>query len=527
MPASPTSPSPIRRRTYFLLGIVFELVLLLLCFLLPGSWLQVEIRNFTIIAHLPVEFIMAVLFEGSELLGLLGMILGFVLMACVWGGLIYLVQQLVARILNRFVVSPGRKRQLKWGCAGLGGLLLLWTVVANWPASPRPFKSSPEVQSVVQGNTAFALDFYQKLRDRPGNLFFSPYSISTSLALTYMGARGQTELEIAQVLHLNPAQTNLAVAFGDLETRMNGVQRWNRIELLTANSLWYQKDYQFEDDFLDLARRFFHAEVRSLDFRNPAASALEINGWIERQTRGRISAAVDPSQFTDLTRLVLCNAIYFKGKWQHQFKEHDTHPETFHVNTNVTVTVPMMSQEAELKVTTVDGAVLHLVELPYSGTDLSMVILLPGYDIDLPDVAPFEISDLESQLTTENLRLWLGKLDQTPPHKTWVYLPRFTTAQTFDLVKELKSLGMNSAFGESADFRGMDGTTNLFVADVLHKAFVEVNEAGTEAAAATIQLVAARSAASRFVVNRPFLFLIRDNASGSILFIGRIVDPTK
>jgi serine protease inhibitor len=527
------APPPLvsrRGRYFFLLGIVFELVLILLNFVLPDCWLSVEVYNFTIVTHFPLFMVMEGLrFGGSAPTAILGLLIALAAMGSVWGFLIYLVTRLIKGLLSRFVVSQRQRLVLRYGVGLLGVVVLFWTVVADLPAMPIPFAASPEVKSTVNGNTAFALDLYHKLKDRPGNLFFSPYSISTSLAMTYAGAQGQTETEMAKVLHFNLAQTNLPVAFSALGARMHQIQRWNRITLTTANSLWCQKDYHFTDAFLNLVHDYYHGEARRVDFkRSPQASADEINGWVERQTKRKIKAAVTPSQFTDLTKLVLCNAIYFKGKWQHQFKASKTKPAPFYVTTNEIVTVPMMYQESHFKTARSDDRAVELLELPYSGKDLSMVILLPQVEYPLPDVEQPGLPDLEQKLTADNLRIWLAKLDQESADKTWVALPRFTTTQSFDLAKELKSLGMITAFGENAaNFSGMDGTTNLLISDVLHKAFVEVNESGTEAAAMSLTMVRSASMSGRFIVDHPFIFLIRENGSGSILFIGRIVDPTK
>lgn len=530
-PLKESAPKPLFSRSarrYFLLGMLFELVLILLCFLLPECWLQVEVRNFTLITHFPLMLLM----EGCgeiAILAILGLLIGLAVMASILGFLIYLVTRLIKRILARFVVSPRQKLALKY-CAGfLGAAVLLWTIVANLPATPIPFTVTPEVKSTVDGNTAFALDLYQKLKDWPGNLFFSPYSISTSLAMTYAGARGRTESEMAKALHFNLAQTNLPAAFGALGARMNRIQRWNRITLMTANSLWCQQDYQFTDAFLNLIHKYYDAEARQVDFKHsPQAASSEINQWVERKTKGKIKDVVEPGQFTDLTRLVLCNAIYFKGKWLNQFKVSNTKPAPFHVTTNETVTVPMMYQHSQFKVAYSDDRAVELLELPYSGRDLSMVILLPEVEFSLPDVEQPGLPDLEQKLTAENLHAWLAKLDQANPHKTSVWLPRFTTTQSLQLAKELKSLGMVSAFDENtANFSGMDGAANLLISDVIHKAFVEVNESGTEVAAVTLTMARSSSMAGRFTVDHPFIFLIRENGSGSILFLGRIVDPTK
>jgi len=514
-------------RRYFLLGILFEVVIVALCFLLPESWLQIEVRNFVLITHYP--FMMMLDTAVSAIVAALGLLFAFAIIGTVWGFLIYQATRLAKMLSSRYIVSPLQKLAWKCGLCLLGVAILSWAAIASLPATPVPFTASPEVKSTVNGNTVFALDLYQKLKDQPGNLFFSPYSISTSLAMTYAGARGQTETEMANVLHFNHAQTNLSATFAELAARMSRIQRWNRITLLTANSLWGQRDYQFKETYLNLVHQFYHAEAREVDFIHSApAAADEINAWVGRQTKGRIQNAVDAKQFNDLTRLVLCDAIYFKGKWQHPFKKSDTVPADFHVNTNETVTVPMMHQKSRFKAVISDHDPVELLELPYSGTDLSMIILLPQIEWPSPDVKNPGLPDLEQRLTAENLRVWLAELDQAGGHETYVRMPRFTTSQSLDLTEPLKSLGMKSAFGvNTANFSGMDGTTNLSIANVIHKTYVQVDESGTEATAVTVQTVRTASMAERFIVDHPFIFLIRENGSGSILFVGRIVDPTK
>lgn len=465
----------------------------------------------------------------SAVVAILGLLFTFAVIGAVWGFLIYQATRLAKAQSSRHIVSPRQKLALKCGLGLLGVAILLWVAIASLPATPIPFTASPEIEATVDSNTAFALDLYQKLKEQPGNLFFSPYSISSSLAMTYPGARGQTANEMANVLHFNPAQTNLPASFAGLAVRMNMLQRWNRITLLTANSLWGQRDYPFTEPYLNLIRQFYHADARQVDFVHaPSAAADEINAWVVRNTKEKIQGAVNPSQFNDLTRLVLCNAIYFKGKWQHQFKVSDTKPGDFHVTTNETVTVPMMCQKTQFKIASSDDYSVDLLELPYVGTDLSMIILLPQIDYLPPDVENPGLPDLEKKFTPENLHKWLAKLDHANLHKAWVMMPRFTTRQSLDLVDELKALGMKSAFDmNTANFSGMDGTTNLSISDVIHKAYVKVDESGTEAAAVTVQVYMARSSAGRFIVDHPFIFLIRENGSGSILFVGRIVDPTK
>ncbi len=522
---APAAHTPYRYGRLFLFGILFEVFLFAVGAWLPeGSWLSSEFRNDLFIIHSPLLWLLslAAAFDNP-----LAAIFCFLLLLCLtglfWAFLFYWILRFRTWLQARIAVSKKAKIIAGCGFGFIGLLALAAAIVSAQPQTPRPFTVSPEVKSAVESNTAFALDLYKKLKEQPGNLSFSPYSISTSLAMTYAGARGQTEAEMARVFHFNPAQTNIHAAFGVLTERMDKIQRWNRITLITANSLWSQRDYAFMAAFLDLIHTDYKADARLVDFKTaPETARGEINSWVQQKTKGKIQNLVQSGKFTPLTRLALCNAIYFKGKWQTQFKPKDTAPAPFHVSTNETVTVPMMYQSSQFKMAYNDDESVELVELPYVGNDLSMIILLPtsyGEENDL--------SSLEAKLTIENLRIWLKTLDQTNPHKTSVWLPRFTTTQSFDLADELKSLGIPSALNGAANFSGMDGTTNLFISDVIHKAFVEVNESGTEAAAATWVHLATKSMAVRFVADHPFIFLIRENGSGTILFLGRIVDPTK
>jgi serpin B len=257
-----------------------------------------------------------------------------------------------------------------------------------------------------------------------------------------------------------------------------------------------------------------------VDFSDPDAGR-EINAWVKRKTSGKIEHIIDPSALNNGTALVLCNAIYFKGKWTTEFNPKKTEPAPFHISTNAsdTVTVPMMQQQSDCKMISADD-VVELIELPYSGRDLSMIILLPQ------DVGGLD--GLEQMLTTDNLRTWLQRLDGARPEKTSVLLPRFKFTREFDLVNSLKALGMRSLFNvHDANLSGMDPTDNLFVSDAVHKALVEVNEEGTEAAAATRVTVKMRGMNHNrsFTADHPFIFLIRERGSGSILFLGRLVRP--
>jgi len=374
--------------------------------------------------------------------------------------------------------------------------------------------------SAVTGNTAFACDLYGKLKAQEGNLFLSPYSISTALAMTYGGARGDTEAQMAKALHFGLAQEELHPAFAALEAGLASVQKKGKVKLSIANSLWPQKGYKFLPDYLDLCKKHYGTTITPLDYAKAAEPARKsINMWVEDKTNKKITNLIAPGVLGALTRMVLVNAIYFKGDWASQFKAEATQKQPFHVSGSQTVEASLMHQKREFGYS--ENNELQVLELPYAGDDLSMIVLLPRKTDGL--------AGIEAKLTAQNLAAWTGKLHRP---KVEVFLPKFKMTSQFSLNDKLAALGMTDAFGDKADFSGMNGKRDLYISAVIHKAFVEVNEEGTEAAAATAVVMTLRSApierpAPVFRADHPFLFLIRDNASGSILFLGRIVDPTK
>ena len=374
-------------------------------------------------------------------------------------------------------------------------------------------------QNLVEGNTTFALDLYKKLGEQEGNLFFSPYSISTALALTYAGTRGVTAKQMAEVLSFSEDQEQLHAAFAQLQAQLNAEQEKGDVQLNIANALWAEKDYSFLRDFLDLTNKHYKASLIPVDFKNNAEQArIQINEWIEQKTNNKILDLIKPGILNELTRLVLTNAIYFKGDWAIPFKETSTNEALFWLNRDKSVTTPLMFQKGDFRYGKNES--MQLLELPYAGNNLSMIVLLPKEVDGLPA--------LESSLTQDNLASWLKLLKK---EEVRVFLPKFKMTSEFSLKRTLDAMGMPDAFKpEIADFSGMTGTKALFISAVVHKAFVDVNEEGTEAAAATgvtMQLSSMNmSPPPEFRADHPFLFLIRHNPSGSILFLGRVINPT-
>ena len=371
-----------------------------------------------------------------------------------------------------------------------------------------------DLELLAERNAAFGFDLYQVLRAKEGNLFLSPYNISTALAMTYAGARGQTEREMAEVLHFPPEQSALHHNYSGLQSHMNGIQERGRVRLHVANSLWYQKDQHFLETYFNLVRTHYGGGLNPVDFaRNTEAARGAINSWVEDKTERKITNLIRPGLLGRSTALVLCNAIYFKGNWARRFDPEFTREADFHVTRDRVVKVPMMSGSAEFKWKVYEG--FRAIELPYEGSGLSMVILLP----DSMD----GLTDLERSLTGESVRSWIQELIGVQPSEIAVHLPRFSTSAEFELAEVLTAMGMPGAF-TGADFSGMTGNRDLSISEVVHKAYVDVNEEGTEAAAATG--VVMKRGGAVFLVDRPFLFLIRENDTGSILFIGRIIDPS-
>ncbi len=394
----------------------------------------------------------------------------------------------------------------------------------KFAASDYSRDTSPDVPqsdmvALADGNTEFAFDIYQELMGEDGNIFYSPFSISQALAMTYLGARGNTETQMADTLHYTLSQDDLHPAFNklDIELHSRGVGAQGKdgegFRLNIANSTWGQDGYSFLQGFLDALAINYGAGMRLVDFlHKPEECRGVINRWVEWKTEDRIVELIPPMLITIDTRLVLVNAIYFNAAWNTPFEEYATQPGDFTLLDRSTVTVPLMHQTEGHRYTEGDG--FQACEIRYDGAELSMVILLP--DIDRFD-------EIEASLSAD---FYNGIIDSFSGNSVDLTLPKFEYESDFQLADTLISMGMPDAFG-NADFSGMDGTRNLFISDVVHKAFVSVDEEGTEAAAATAVIMneMAMPMGVEFRADHPFIFFIRDIQTGTILFIGRMLDP--
>jgi serpin B len=374
---------------------------------------------------------------------------------------------------------------------------------------------------LVEGNSAFAFELYQALKGEEGNLFYSPYSISMALAMTYAGARGETAEQMADTLHFILEQEKLHPAFnwldGELTSRGEGAEGKDEegFRLNIVNAIWGQKDYDFLSEFLDVLTENYGAGMRILDFiTEPEESRVTINDWVSDQTEGRIEDLIPPGAIDALTRLVLTNAIYFNAAWEHPFDEDMTADGPFYLRDGGQVTVPMMKQTEWFGYT--EGKGYQAVELQYDGGELSMVILLPK-------AGNFQV--FEEGLQAQQVDTIINDLQSTGVTLT---MPKFEFDSEFSLKDTLAGMGMPVAFSGAADFSGMTGNRELFISAVIHKAFVAVDEAGTEAAAATAVIVKMEVAPGlpvEVTIDHPFIYLIRDIETGAILFVGRVMDP--
>jgi serpin B len=400
-------------------------------------------------------------------------------------------------------------------------LLFPLLIVQGGFAAP-PSSPAADQAEAVNGSNAFAVDLYAQLSKQPGNLFFSPESISTAFGMAYAGARGQTATQMQQVFHFTLPPDRLHPAMGALLAGMNAQHK--DYELRVADALWAQQDSNFEESYLKLVQSDYGAGLHKVNFKiSPDTVRATINAWVEKQTNDKIKDLIGQGALNTSTRLVLTNAIYFKGDWQDPFDAQATQKDEFHLSATQWVTTPMMHRTGGYRY--YDGGTFQALELPYAGNEISMVVLLPKQTDGLPA--------LEQSFTSGVAGEWIQKLQ--PVEKVILTLPSFTMTQQFELSSTLSAMGMAQAFSGSADFSGMTGKPEFSISAAIHKAYIDVNEKGTEAAAATaivMYATAMRREAPEpppvvFRADHPFLFILLDTKSGSMLFLGRVADPTK
>ncbi|KAM7228986.1 hypothetical protein CapIbe_020274 [Capra ibex] len=410
---------------------------------------------------------------------------------------------------------------------------------------PHPATMSSLGEAIIH----LAIDLFHQIRQsEKENIFLSPFSISSALAMTYLGARENTASEMEKVLHFSKITENArgGAAKDRVETPGNVHHHFQKLltelkkstdayELRVANRLYGEKDFPFLQEYMDNVKKFYLASVESADFKNAAEESRKmINSWVESQTNGRIKNLF-PQNSLDGSVLVLVNAVYFKGQWQEEFKKENTVEEKFWLNKDTSKPVQMMKQTNRFNVVSLEDVQAKILEIPYKGGELSMLVLLPsrsgrsagGEAWPLQGCTPLLTLLVEDQLTAEKLIAWTSPQNMEE-RQVDLYLPRFKVEESYDLVPKLKALGMVDAFrGGAADFSGMTGRRDLVVSKVFHKCFVEVTEEGTEAAAATGVVVGFTSLPfhESFRCDHPFLFLIKHIKTNSILFCGRVSSP--
>ena len=405
------------------------------------------------------------------------------------------------------------------GCTQYGQL-----VQSDKTRDTSPAVDQVDFAALVDGNNAFAFELYETLRQEEGNLFLSPYSISEALAMAYAGTRGETEKDMAQVLNFNLSQDRLHPAWNSLDLQLNERNQsaeqdeGEGFQLNVVNAIWGQQGYDFLDEYLDVLAQNYGAGLRIVDFINETEqSRITINQWVSDQTGGKIEDLVPPGAIDTLTRLVLTNAVYFNANWFHPFDTRKTAAGLFYLLDGSSVTTPMMQRTESFCYA--EGASYQAVELPYEGGETSMVILLP---------VAGQFDTFEESLGADLVRGIIGDLEG---RRVTLKMPKFEYESSFSLQQALSAMGMEVAFTPlQADFSGMNGGYEpLWISEVIHKAFVSVNESGTEAAAASA-ITMPPSATSppqpkELTIDRPFIFLIRDIPTGSTIFIGRVLNP--
>ncbi|MDA3781412.1 MAG: serpin family protein [Bacteroidales bacterium] len=373
---------------------------------------------------------------------------------------------------------------------------------------------SQDMQNTVNHNNKFSFELYKAIKAKPINIIFSPFSISSALAMTYTGAKNNTLEEMSKTLHFNK---NFNIHNSNFSTLQKNIISGNKdVKINIANSLWAQENYHFLENFITINKKYYKAGIQFTNFNgNIEHSRKKINNWVEKETNDKIKNLIKKNTLDNSTRLVLVNAIYFNGAWKHPFNKENNTEDIFYIFSKCQTKATYMNKLVTGKY--YENKLLHIVEIPYKNNIASLMIILPK--------ERFGIMDVEKILNEDKLNEYSDKLTYK---KVQLSLPKFKFTSEYELSEQLSKMGMPSAFGKEADFSGMTGNKDLYIDKIIHKAFIEVNEKGTEAAAATAVTMRKTSAMFEKVnlkIDHPFIFLIKDNKTGSILFSGRVLDP--
>jgi len=393
-------------------------------------------------------------------------------------------------------------------------IILIAALVGGCSSQSRTSSGESAAQGSMGGKNEFAFRLYRQLESGSDNVFLAPYSISSALAMTYTGAREDTRDEMAHTLGFPEDNKQLGEQYRDLDKHLHSLTD-SGLVLNVANALWAQKEYGFTRDFIQTNREYFSAGLKEVDFRRRyRAIRDQINRWVEEKTNDKIQDMIGEGVLDRMTRLVLVNAIYFNGKWEYPFSGKRTQQDVFHTLAGRSQKVPFMNQS--LRIPYHETALYKAVALPYAGKHISMVILLPK--------KAGMMAEVEKNLDAGYYNTLLDSLN---PREVDLSIPRFRIEEKYSLNEPLKAMGMRRAFGGKADFSGMTGEKDLYISDVVHQSFVEVDEEGTEAAAATGVVMRKTSVVRKkqFKADHPFIFMIKDDQTGTILFLGRLGNP--
>jgi len=375
------------------------------------------------------------------------------------------------------------------------------------------------MDNIVDSNNQFALDLYSKYKIKDENIFFSPYSLTSALSMTYEGAKGTTAEEMQKVLHLPSDINKVRNDYLNIYNKLNIEDK--PYKLFVANALWAQKDYTFSKDYFDNVEKYYNGKVTNLDFKTDTEnSRLTINNWVENKTNDKIKDLIPKGILTQDTKLVLTNTIYFKANWTLPFDPGTTNDQDFNLNSGNKIKVKTMHQTANYNY--MENDELQMLEMPYQGNDISMIVILPKQG---------RFDDVENYLTSDNIAGWKNSMQD---QEVDVAFPKFKFETKYLMKQDLINMGMPTAFTDVADFSGMTGKTDLKISEVIHQAFINVSESGTEAAAATAVIMAPTAVFNpvdkpkpkEFIAEHPFIFIIQQKDTGNILFMGKVNNPS-